>query len=701
MQDTAARAVENFFKPQNLTALRELALRRAAERIDADLIERMQAQAIEGPWAAGERILACIGPDPISPAVVRTAKRLADLMDAPWIAVTVERPGGHRRRGRAPARRRGDEARARPRRRERRRWSATTCRPSCCASRGSRTSPRSWSAARMAGFLRELLRRSLPHELVRRAEDIAIHLVTGGAERTRSAPAAARWLAGLSATPALCSRRRSPSWSRVGVGEVLTALTPIPNLSMVFLLAVLFTAHAASASGRRSMRRCCRSWPTISSSSSRSTPSPSPSRTNCWRWSIFLVVAVISLGAGRPRARAGADRCGRMRATRRLYEFTRRLSGLATLDAVAEGAASEIHASLGRPAVVLLATGRRSRAHRGLAAGGCARCRRDDGGALGLHPRRAGGRGHRDAADRAVVLRAAAHRARTARRRRHCRAKSGTAARFRGARAARHAGRADRGGARARVARARDGAAPTAAETERVRNTLLASVSHDFRTPLSSILGAATSLIEYGDKLDAGGPAAICSARSRTRPKASTRWCAICSRSRASTRARWNCGATGSTCAKSSSASSARRGGAGPHSSFTIAPAARPAAGARRRNAGRAGASAMSSAMRSPIRRTDTRVADRSRGPSGRASLLTHHRRRPRHCPRRAAAYLRQVRARDGTISADGGRAPASVLPSPRASWRRIGGSIAAESPVADGRGTRIMLTFPRADAAA
>ena len=45
--------------------------------------------------------------------------------------------------------------------------------------------------------------------------------------------------------------------------------------------------------------------------------------------------------------------------------------------------------------------------------------------------------------------------------------------------------------------------AKTATETERVRNTLLASISHDFRTPLSSILGAATSLIDYGDKLDA------------------------------------------------------------------------------------------------------------------------------------------------------------------------------------------------------
>ena len=49
VQDTAARAVEHFFKPQNLTALRELALRRAAERIDVDLVSRMQAQAIEGP----------------------------------------------------------------------------------------------------------------------------------------------------------------------------------------------------------------------------------------------------------------------------------------------------------------------------------------------------------------------------------------------------------------------------------------------------------------------------------------------------------------------------------------------------------------------------------------------------------------------------------------------------------------------------
>ena len=105
--DMADRARKQFFKPENLTALRELALRRAAERIDADLVDRMQAQAIEGPWAAGERILACIGPDDDADVIVRAAKRLADVMDAPWIAVTVETAG----RSARPTRRAGTSTR--------------------------------------------------------------------------------------------------------------------------------------------------------------------------------------------------------------------------------------------------------------------------------------------------------------------------------------------------------------------------------------------------------------------------------------------------------------------------------------------------------------------------------------------------------------------------------------------------------------
>ena len=70
--------------------------------------------------------------------------------------------------------------------------------------------------------------------------------------------------------------------------------------------------------------------------------------------------------------------------------------------------------------------------------------------------------------------------------------------------------------------------ARSAAETERVRNTLLASISHDFRTPLASILGSATSLLDYRDKLDDEAQNDLLAADQVTRPKVSTIWCAIC-----------------------------------------------------------------------------------------------------------------------------------------------------------------------------
>src|SRR6516164_8158671 len=67
----AERALEHFFSPANLTALRELALRRTAERVDEQLLNEMQARAIQGPWAAGERVLVCVSEDPRSAGLVR------------------------------------------------------------------------------------------------------------------------------------------------------------------------------------------------------------------------------------------------------------------------------------------------------------------------------------------------------------------------------------------------------------------------------------------------------------------------------------------------------------------------------------------------------------------------------------------------------------------------------------------------------
>jgi two-component system sensor histidine kinase KdpD len=497
VQDTAIRAADNFFRPQNLTALRELALRRAAERIDADLIERMQAQAIEGPWAAGERILACIGPDPISPTVVRTAKRLADLMDAPWLAVTVERPGADL----------GTEARQR-----------LDSAMKLAASLGAETQTLSGSdlpaellrfskfenvtqiviGRSRGGFLNELFGRSLPHELVRRTEDIAIHVVTREAQALpkplwRPSGTTIQLLPFLYATLAVAAA--------LGAGKLLTLLTPIPNLSVVFLMAVLLIAVGFGV------------WPAIYASVLSFFVfnfffiAPLYTFTVAEPYELlalvtFLIVAVVTSAlAGRVRAQAKVSAM-RMRATRRLYEFTRRLSGLAALDAVAEGAASEIHTSLGRAVVVMLARG-------------------DDLDLVAAWP-------PEDALDAAAMT--AARWAYS-----HVEpagADTGTlpiipwffvplrigdktlgvvgVAKEKDAAPLDSEARALLDTLAEQTAAALDRAllaremvsARSATEAERVRNTLLASISHDFRTPLSSILGSATSLIEYGDKLD-------------------------------------------------------------------------------------------------------------------------------------------------------------------------------------------------------
>ena len=91
--ETARLASQNFFKPENLTALRELALRRAAQAVDDELVGAMRRAGVSGPWAAGERVLVLVGADAMADHLVRTGRRLAEKMDAPWTVAHVERPG--------------------------------------------------------------------------------------------------------------------------------------------------------------------------------------------------------------------------------------------------------------------------------------------------------------------------------------------------------------------------------------------------------------------------------------------------------------------------------------------------------------------------------------------------------------------------------------------------------------------------------
>ena len=90
--DKAQLALENFFRKGNLIALRELALRKTADRVDQAMREYRNEQAVRGAWAARERLLVAVGPDRQGERLVRAGKRLADGLNAEWLVVYVETP---------------------------------------------------------------------------------------------------------------------------------------------------------------------------------------------------------------------------------------------------------------------------------------------------------------------------------------------------------------------------------------------------------------------------------------------------------------------------------------------------------------------------------------------------------------------------------------------------------------------------------
>ncbi len=91
--EMAEAAAANFFKFENLAALREMALRFTAERADEDVRGAMRERKISGPWKAGERLIVAVGPDPHAESLIRWTRRIAGELECPWIAVHVERDG--------------------------------------------------------------------------------------------------------------------------------------------------------------------------------------------------------------------------------------------------------------------------------------------------------------------------------------------------------------------------------------------------------------------------------------------------------------------------------------------------------------------------------------------------------------------------------------------------------------------------------
>ncbi|HEY2889610.1 MAG TPA: universal stress protein, partial [Dongiaceae bacterium] len=241
----AERAVRSYFLPGNLTALRELALRRTAQRVDEQMVDYMRAHAIEGPWAAGERVLVGINESPNCSSVVRYARRLADRLRAPWTAAYVETARSQRL---SEAER--DRIANALRLAERLGGEAVTV-PAADAATGLVEFAREHNMTHIvlakSGRSRwsELLRGSVSQQLIRHAGDISVHVIAGRPETSGSAErVGAESQAPAAATINLKAYLGSLAMTAgaLAVGLLLQRYLAVSNIALVFLMAVLASA---------------------------------------------------------------------------------------------------------------------------------------------------------------------------------------------------------------------------------------------------------------------------------------------------------------------------------------------------------------------------------------------------------------------------------------------------------------------------
>ncbi|NIE60912.1 MULTISPECIES: DUF4118 domain-containing protein [unclassified Burkholderia] len=248
----AERAVRNFFRKGNLIALRELALRRTADRVDAQMREYRADRSIQRIWQARERLLVCVGPGPEAPTLVRAAARLAASLKADWIAVYVETP----RLQRLPAARRQRTLDALKLAAELGAETATLAGADAVAALIGYAKVRNVSkivagGSPKVGLVRRFVR-PFGEQLAERAGDVDLMLIRASAsDEARAAPLDARardWRDAF----AQFGTHRSPPRHYVYAAAICAAITVVAslvserldltNLVMLYLLGVVFSA---------------------------------------------------------------------------------------------------------------------------------------------------------------------------------------------------------------------------------------------------------------------------------------------------------------------------------------------------------------------------------------------------------------------------------------------------------------------------
>ncbi|HLH88572.1 MAG TPA: sensor histidine kinase KdpD [Xanthobacteraceae bacterium] len=333
----AERALEHFFSPANLTALREIALRRTADRVDDELRTEMQARAISGPWAAGERILVCVSEDPRAAGLVRYAKRRADRLHAPWTALYVET-----RRSLQLTEEERDRVADTLRLAERLGGEAITI-PSGIrhiaddvidyARENNVTQIVIGKSTRTRWF--EILHGSVVHDLVRRSGNISVNVIAGeeltgeliakktvrAAETPSSFDVVPYGVAVLAVALAL------------GVGALIKPYFGVENVDLVFLTAIVGVAvrygllPSLFASVIASLAYNFFFLPPIFTFTIGDP-------TNVAAFIVFILVALIVSNVAARGRTAAVIAHGRVRSIESLYSFSKKLAGVGTMDDV-------------------------------------------------------------------------------------------------------------------------------------------------------------------------------------------------------------------------------------------------------------------------------------------------------------------------------------------------------------------------------
>jgi two-component system sensor histidine kinase KdpD len=517
--EQARNALANFFRKGNLIALRELALRTTADRVDAAMREYKEGHAIGATWAAGERLLVAVGPYEDAERLVRAGKRLAAALHAEWIVVYVETPELLRM-----AEDERDRRIALLRLAESLGAEAVTLGGSSAGEElanyaRTRNVTRILIGRPRRPLWRRLFSPSTYGELLARTQGVDV-IVVGGADETMAlrSPFLARsraYLQGATAADSAKARWPGYAWSATAVlactllGQAMTPAFELVNVAMVYLLAVVLIAFrygrgpavAASIAGVASFDFFFVP-PQLSFAVS--------DIQYLLTFAIMLAVALIisSLAAS---VRLQANVAGhRERRTAMLYAMTRELAATRGEQNMARAAVRHIGEVFDSQVAVLLPDGAgRMRHPRGeCAAGslrgadlGVAQWVQDHGEPAGLGTSTLPGsealylplKGTRAALGvlavlpanpRRVLLPEQFHLLET------------------------FAAQVALGIERAQLAEQAQ-RAQVSAETEGLRNALLASISHDLRTPLAVISGASSNLAERGERLAPAERAAL------------------------------------------------------------------------------------------------------------------------------------------------------------------------------------------------